>query len=90
MINPYLLVFAYGLTIVASSMAGGYLAWGFRIDHVRMQFVLSFVGGMMLGVAMLMLLPHGFLAIHHGLASEANLREVLESQLPRSWRPNDV
>lgn len=55
-----LLILAYGITIVASTMAGGYLPQIVRMNHIRMQVVLSFVGGMMLGVAVLHLLPHGF------------------------------
>ena len=58
-----LLVLAYGITIIASAMAGGFLPQIIRLNHVRMQVVLSFVGGMMLGVAVLHLLPHGFLSL---------------------------
>ncbi len=61
----YFIVFAYGITIVASTMAGGYLPRIFHMSHLRMQSALSFVGGVMLGVALLILLPHGFLEIYH-------------------------
>lgn len=61
--NEYVIVFCYGIAIVGATMAGGYLPRVMKLDHVRMQMVLSFVGGMMLGVALLILLPHGFLAI---------------------------
>ena len=63
MSESLLLIIAYGITIVASAMLGGYLPQIIRMNHVRMQVVLSFVGGMMLGVAVLHLLPHGFAEI---------------------------
>ena len=53
-----LLVICYGITIVASAVAGSYLPALIRMTHVRMQLILSFVGGLMLGVAVLTLLPH--------------------------------
>lgn len=74
--NPYLLIFAYGITIVASTMFGGYLPRVIRMNHVRMQVVLSFVGGMMLGVAVLTLLPHGFSTIYRDLQQQAIANEL--------------
>lgn len=67
--HPAMLVIAYGITIVASAMLGGYLPQVIRMNHVRMQLVLSFVGGMMLGVAILLLLPHGFMEINKNAKS---------------------
>jgi len=61
--SPTLLVLAYGITIVASAVAGGYLPRVVKMNHFRMQLILSFVGGMMLGVAVLHLLLHGFIEI---------------------------
>ncbi len=60
-----LLLAAYGITIVASAMAGGYLPRVVRMNHFRMQLILSFVGGMMLGIAVLHLLLHGFMEIQN-------------------------
>jgi zinc and cadmium transporter len=56
--NPTLLALTYGVTIIASAVAGGYLPSLVRMTHVRMQMILSFVGGLMLGIAVLQLLPH--------------------------------
>lgn len=70
--NPTLLVVAYGLTIVVSAVAGGYLPQLVRMNHLRMQVLLSFVGGMMLGVAVLHLLPHGILEIQTAILNEEN------------------
>ena len=62
--NHAILVLAYGVTIIVSAVLGGFLPQVIRMNHVRMQVVLSFVGGLMLGVAVLHLLPHGFVEIH--------------------------
>lgn len=40
-----LLIAAYSLAVVASSLFGGWLPSLFHLTHVRMQLVLSFVGG---------------------------------------------
>jgi zinc and cadmium transporter len=53
-----LLLTIYCSLVVASSLAGGALPGLVKLTHRRMQFVMSFVGGLMLGVAMLHLLPH--------------------------------
>jgi len=76
--NKELLVIAYGITIVASAVAGGYLPALIRMTHVRMQLILSFVGGLMLGVAILHLLPHS-LEMVEGLPNhrEAVMRALL-------------
>jgi zinc and cadmium transporter len=44
--------------IVLASLAGGSLPEWVRLTHRRMQFAMSFVGGLMLGIALLQLLPH--------------------------------
>ena len=56
--STFLLVATYGMLIVASSIGGGYLPTMFRLTHLRLQVLLSLVGGFMLGVALLHLLPH--------------------------------
>lgn len=48
----------YSLMIVVASMTGGWLASRVHLTHLRLQFVISFVGGLMLGVAMFQMLPH--------------------------------
>jgi zinc and cadmium transporter len=54
----YVILAAYCFLIMAGSVAGGLLPWLVKLTHRRMQFVMSFVGGLMLGVALLHLLPH--------------------------------
>ena len=49
----------YCVLIVASSLAGGWLPSLVRLTHTRMQLIISFIGGLMLGVSLFHLLPHG-------------------------------
>jgi zinc and cadmium transporter len=51
------LIIVYCLLIVLASMLGGWLPSRVRLTHVRMQVIMSLVAGLMLGVAMLHLLP---------------------------------
>jgi zinc and cadmium transporter len=53
-----ILLGCYCVLIVAASLAGGLLPWLVKLTHRRMQLTMSFVGGLMLGVALLHLLPH--------------------------------
>jgi zinc and cadmium transporter len=48
----------YCSCVAAASLAGGALPVLLKITHRRMQLVMSFVAGLMLGVALLHLLPH--------------------------------
>ncbi len=58
-----ILISLYSVAVVASSLFGGWLPQLFRLTHVRMQLILSFVGGMMLGVGLLHMLPHSFVEL---------------------------
>lgn len=53
-----ILLALYSVVVVASSLLGGCLPSLIRLTHVRMQMMLSFVGGTMLGVGLLHMLPH--------------------------------
>jgi zinc and cadmium transporter len=53
------LISLYSTAVVASSLFGGLLPSLVTLTHLRMQLILSFVGGLMLGVGLLHLLPHG-------------------------------
>lgn len=48
----------YCATIVAGSLVGGWLPLFVKLTHNRMQLLISFVGGLMLGIGVLHLLPH--------------------------------
>lgn len=55
---PLLLLLIYCVCLVTASLAGGWLPAIMRLTHTRMQLMLSLVGGLMIGVALLHLLPH--------------------------------
>lgn len=55
---PQALLLIYCGLIGIASFAGGWLPTKIQLTHNRMQFVISFVGGLMLGIGMLHLLPH--------------------------------
>ncbi|QDU81922.1 zinc transporter ZupT [Polystyrenella longa] len=54
-----LILFIYCAVIVLSSLMGGALPQLVRLTHTRMQMTTSLVGGLMLGIALFHLLPHG-------------------------------
>ena len=53
-----LLLTIYCICVAVASLAGGALPSLVKLTHRHMQFLMSFVGGLMLGVALLHLLPH--------------------------------
>ncbi len=68
----YGLVAAYCLLILLASLAGGWIPLLVTLTHRRIQLLLSFVAGVMLGAALLNLLPEAILqqaAWHDGPAS---------------------
>ena len=58
---PTFLIILYCLCLIGASLIGGRLPSLIRLTHMRMQLMMSFVGGLMLGVALLHLLPHAVL-----------------------------
>jgi zinc and cadmium transporter len=56
--GPLLLLAGYSAAIVAASLLGGWLPSLVAMTHTRTQLVMSFVAGLMLGVALYHLLPH--------------------------------
>jgi zinc and cadmium transporter len=54
----FILLTFYCICVMGASVAGGILPAFIRPTHRRMQLVMSFVGGLMLGVALLHLVPH--------------------------------
>lgn len=53
-----ILLVVYCVLIVVASLAGGWLPKMFHLTHTRMQIMMSLVGGLMLGVGLLHLIPH--------------------------------
>lgn len=57
--SAYLILTLYCLLIVAASLVGGRLPSLVNLNHKRMQMLISFVGGLMLGIGLFHMLPHG-------------------------------
>ena len=55
-------LFLYCVAIAAASLGGGIAARRLRVSHLGMQLAMSFVGGLILGVAVLHMLPHAVAA----------------------------
>lgn len=58
MSSTYFVLAVYCILIVAASLLGGSLPRFVRLTHKRMQLLISFVGGLMLGIAVFHMLPH--------------------------------
>lgn len=54
----FVLLAAYCFCILLASLAGGWLPMLVRLTHTRVQLLMSFVGGFMLAIAILHLIPH--------------------------------
>ena len=65
-----LLIVIYCALIAAVSLLGGWLPTLVRLTHTMTQVMMSFVGGLMLGVAVLHMMPHAAeeLESHHAAA----------------------
>ncbi|WP_240732727.1 ZIP family metal transporter [Halioglobus maricola] len=63
--SPVLLLLFYCFAIACFSLAGGQLPNWVKMTHTRTQLVMSFVSGLMLGVAFYHLLPHS-ITMEHG------------------------
>jgi zinc and cadmium transporter len=50
----------YCVLVILASLFGGWLPHWFRMTHSRMQPAISFVAGVVLGIGLLHLLPHGY------------------------------
>lgn len=55
---PTILIIIYCVLLIVASLAGGCLPSVMHLTHTRMQLMMSLVGGLMMGVALLHLLPH--------------------------------
>ena len=60
------LLAVYCVFIVVASMCGGWLSAMLRMTHLRTQLMMSFVAGLMLGIAMLHMLPHATAILESG------------------------
>ena len=60
--SPLFLLIVYSLLVTLAALFGGWITSIWRWNHRSMQAVMSFVGGVMLGIAVLHLLPHSVAA----------------------------
>ncbi len=54
---------AYSAAVILASVIGGLLPEWVRLTHTRMQLMISFVGGVMLGIAVFHMIPHSLAAL---------------------------
>ena len=59
--SPIALLVMYCGLILVASLIGGWVPLLIRLTHERMELAVSFVSGVMLGVALLHLLPHAWM-----------------------------
>ena len=57
LISPAWLLFSYCALVMLASLAGGWLLLFIHLTHTRLQLAVSFVAGLMLGIALLHFLP---------------------------------
>ena len=63
MSSAWLLV-VYCVLVLLASLAGGWLPLIFRLTHTKLQMAISFVAGLMLGIALLHFLPDSEEQLH--------------------------
>lgn len=57
-LHPLVLLATYGVAILAAALLGMWVQNAVRLTHTRMQVAMSFVAGLILGVALYHLIPH--------------------------------
>ncbi len=62
--SPYWLAAVYSVMILLAALAGGWVPMVVRLTHTRMQLALSFVAGVILGIGLLHLVPHGYMELN--------------------------
>lgn len=60
--TPQIILPLYCLLVIAASLLGGWAPMFIRLTHRRMQLAISAIAGFMLGVGLLLMLPHALLA----------------------------
>jgi len=64
LISPGALLTIYCLLVLLASLAGGWLLLAVHLTHTRLQLAVSFVAGLMLGIALLHFLPDANEQLH--------------------------
>lgn len=76
-LTPPWQVAVYCLAVGAASFAGGAFGASVRLSHRRLQLALSFVGGTMLGVGLMHLLPHAIILALESPSAEGTASAAL-------------
>jgi zinc and cadmium transporter len=63
-LSPAWLLFVYCMLVLVASLAGGWLLLAIHMNHTRLQMAVSFVAGLMLGIALLHFLPDANKQLH--------------------------
>ena len=71
--SPLTLLVSYCVAIAFFSLMGGFVPNWVRMTHTRMQTVMSFVSGLMLGVAFYHLLPHSIAWVGGSAAADVSV-----------------
>ncbi len=58
-LSPEIQLLVYCVAVFGTSLAGGWLPALLHLNHARLQIAVSLVSGLMLGLALLHMLPHG-------------------------------
>src|SRR5665213_2884392 len=64
LISPGALLAVYCVLVLLASLAGGWLLLAVHLTHTRLQMAVSFVAGLMLGIALLHFLPDADERLH--------------------------
>jgi zinc and cadmium transporter len=64
LLSPAGLLFVYCVLVLMASLAGGWLLLLIHLNHTRLQMAVSFVAGLMLGIALLHFLPDACDQLH--------------------------
>lgn len=84
--QPSSLLTIYCVLVGVASLGGGWLPSLLRLTHKRMQTLMSFLGGMMMGVAVLHLMPHAAAqARSFDVAASATMIGLLGTMLMVRW-----
>jgi len=60
------ILIGYSAAVILASVFGGMLPEWIRLTHTRMQLMISFVGGVMLGIAVFHMVPHALTSLGQG------------------------
>lgn len=63
---PLGLMSGYCVLLIGAALLGGWVPQHLNLSHTKMQTIMSFVGGLMLGVAVFHMLPHGVVMLGEG------------------------